>query len=134
MLKSDDLGKLLLRLSVGILVLLHGLLKLVHGVGGVEAMLAAKHLPVWFAYGAYAGEILGPILVVMGAYTRVGAALIAINMLFAIFLAHSHEWLTLTRSGGWALELPGMFLFGALAIFLLGAGRFSLTGASGRYN
>lgn len=134
MLKSDDLGKLVLRLAVGILVLLHGLLKVVNGVGGPESMLVAKGLPGWLAYGAYLGEVLGPILIVMGTYTRVGALLVIVNMLFAFFLAHGGELTHLTRSGGWAPELSGMFLFGALAIFFLGAGRFSLSGAGGRYN
>lgn len=134
MLKSDDAGKLVLRLAVGILVLLHGLYKLVNGIGGPEAMLAAKNLPTWLAYGVFLGEVLGPVLIVMGTYTRVGALLVAVNMLFAFFLAHTNELLQLTRSGGWALELPGMFLFGAVAIFCLGAGRFSLSGAGGRYN
>jgi putative oxidoreductase len=40
----------------------------------------------------------------------------------------------LNKQGGWALELQGMFLFGALAVAFLGAGRFSVGGTGGRYN
>jgi putative oxidoreductase len=40
----------------------------------------------------------------------------------------------LNQFGGWALELEGMYLFTALAIALMGAGRLSLGGANGRFN
>jgi len=42
--------------------------------------------------------------------------------------------LSLTKTGGWTLELQGLFLMGALVVALLGAGRFSLGGAHGRLN
>jgi putative oxidoreductase len=47
-------------------------------------------------------------------------------MLFAILLAHSAELLSLNEQGGWALELQGFILFSALAIALLGSGRFAV--------
>jgi putative oxidoreductase len=74
----------------------------------------------------YVGEIVAPILVILGLHARIGAAIIALNMLFAIFLVHQAELLALGQTGGWALELQGMFLFGAIAIALLGPGRFSV--------
>jgi putative oxidoreductase len=40
----------------------------------------------------------------------------------------------LNETGGWALELQGMYLGAAVAVALLGAGRFSLGGATGRFN
>jgi putative oxidoreductase len=55
-------------------------------------------------------------------------------MIFAVLLVHTSQFFTLNETGGWALELQGMFLFGALAVALLGAGRYSLGGATGRYN
>ena len=45
MIKSDDTGKLILRLSLGILVLMHGLAKLSGGVGGIAGMLSGHGLP-----------------------------------------------------------------------------------------
>jgi putative oxidoreductase len=44
------------------------------------------------------------------------------------------EIVALGNQGGWALELQGMFFFSAIAIALLGAGRFSVGGARGRFN
>lgn len=131
---TDDMGKLVLRLSVGVLMLLHGIFKLQNGVGGIAGMLGSQGLPGFLAYGVYLGEVVGPVLVIIGLYTRVGAILIIGNMLVALALAHSQELFSLGSMGGWALELQGMFLFGAVAIALLGAGKYSVGGVSGRYN
>lgn len=134
MIKSDDTGKLILRLSVGILVLLHGVMKLQNGVGGIAGMLSSHGLPGFFAYGAYVGEVIAPLLLIVGLYTRLSALVIFINMIVAILLVHMGHLFSLNAQGGWQLELQGMFLFGALAIAFLGAGRFSLGGSGGRWN
>lgn len=122
----DDTGKLILRLTLGILILLHGLAKVVNGVGPIQGMLAGVGLPAALAFGVYIGEVLAPVLVILGFYARIGAGLIVINMLFALLLAHSDELMTLTQTGGWALELQGMFLFTALALMLMGPGRIGV--------
>ena len=124
---THDAGKLVLRLSLGIMILLHGLAKVSgDGVGGISGMLQGVGLPSTLAYGAYIGEVLAPLLVILGFYARVGAALIVVNMLFAIYLAHRDDVFMLTKQGGWALELQGMFLFTALALALIGPGRYGV--------
>src|SRR5690606_27553055 len=50
------------------------------------------------------------------------------------WLVHMGEMFQLTKTGGWALELQGLFLFSALAVALLGAGRYSVGGIGGRWN
>lgn len=135
MIKSDDTGKLILRLTLGILILLHGLSKLMGGgVTGISGMLSSHGLPGFLAYGVYVGEIIAPVLLIIGVYTRLGALIIAINMVVAILLAHTGQLGSLSNNGGWALELQGMYLFTAVAIAFMGAGRFSLAGAGGRWN
>ena len=131
---SDDLGRLILRLTLGILVLMHGLSKLFNGIGGIESMLTAQGFPAFFAWGAYIGEIVGPVLVILGIYCRLGALLIVLNMIVAVLLAHMNHLFMLTNSGGWQLELQGMFLFTAVALMLMGAGAYSLGGRNGRWN
>ncbi|MDN4016784.1 DoxX family protein [Zwartia panacis] len=132
--RYDDIGKLVLRLSVGILLLMHGLHKLMNGIGGISAMVQANGWPFWVAYGVYIGEIIAPVLLIVGLLTRISAVVVVLNMLVAVYLAHSHQLFHLTKTGGWLLELQGLYLFGALAIALLGAGRFSVGGAQGRLN
>ena len=130
----DDVGKLVLRLSVGILVLLHGISKLLNGIDGIAGMLAGHGLPSFIAYGVYLGEVIGPLLVIFGLFTRVGALLMVGNMLVALGLAHMQQLFSLGQMGGWALELQGMFLFTSVAVVLLGAGAYSVGGKAGRYN
>lgn len=123
---NADIGKLILRLTVGVLLVLHGVHKVMHGVDGVRAMLLLHQLPAWFAWGVYIGEVVAPLMVIVGYYTRLGAVLIVINMLFAIGLAHTNEVFMLTRTGGWALELQAFYLLVALALVFLGPGKYKV--------
>ena len=125
---NESIGKLILRLTLGALILMHGIPKLMGGVGGLSGMITSAGLPAFIAYGVYIGEVIAPILVLLGWYSRIGAALIAINMLFAIGLAHAGEIFTIGKTGGWAIELQGMFLFTAIAVALIGPGRYSING------
>jgi putative oxidoreductase len=84
--------------------------------------------PSYIAYGALIGEVLGPLLLLAGFYARLGAALVAINMLFALALVHLGQLTQLNDQGGWALELQGMYVATAIALVLLGPGRFSANG------
>ena len=126
--RLDDVGKLTLRLMVGILILLHGVHKLLHpdALGSIRGMLVSVGLPSLLAYGVYLGEVGGALMVILGIYSRLGGFLIAGNMLFAIGLAHRAQIFTLTNTGGWALELQGFFLFSGLALIFLGSGRLAL--------
>jgi len=125
--KNQNLGLLILRLTLGVLMLFHGIAKLIHGVDGIQGMLASKGLPAVLAYGVYVGEVLVPILLIIGFRTRLAAILFALNMLVALFLAHGGDIFTLSKHGGWAVELIGLFLFGAIALFFTGAGNYALS-------
>jgi len=122
----QDLGKLVLRVALGLLILLHGIFKLRHGLGGIEGMVAAHGLPAFVAYGVLVGEVLAPLLLLLGWFSRIGAVLVAVNMLFAIALAHLGQLAQLNEQGGWALELQGMYLAAAVALVLLGPGRYAV--------
>ncbi len=122
-LANDSLGKLILRVAVGGIVLLHGISKLRNGVGFIEGVATQHGLPSFIAYGAYLGEVLGPVLLIAGFYARIGALLIAGNMVFAIALVHMGQLGQLNDQGGWAIELQALMLFGAIASMLLGPGK-----------
>jgi putative oxidoreductase len=123
---ANDLGKLVLRLTLGILMLLHGIAKISGGIGGIEKMVQSAGMPGFLAYGVYIGEVVAPILLILGLYARIGGAVIVVNMLFAILLAHRADVFLIGPAGGWALELQGFFLFTALAVVLMGPGRYSI--------
>jgi putative oxidoreductase len=123
---AHDLGKLILRLTLGALILLHGISKISGGTAGIQKMLEGNGLPGFLAMGVYVGEIVAPVLVILGFYARLGAAVIVVNMLFAVLLVHRADLFLLSQSGGWALELQAFFLFTAVAVALIGPGRFGI--------
>ena len=132
--RSDDGGKLVLRLTIGILLLLHGIAKLLGGIEPITGMVTSAGLPAAFSYLVFVGEVLAPLGLILGVFTRISALIVVANMLFAVGLAHMPELTQLGDSGGWAIELQALFLFGALAIMLLGPGRFSLQSPRSRWN
>jgi len=133
--KLEDTGKLLLRLTIGLLFLLHGIGKLQGGTDFVIGLLGKQGLPGELGYLVLIGEVLAPLLLIVGLWTRVAALLVAANMVVAVWLVHMKELFMLSSStGAYALELQALFFFGAIALALLGAGRFSLGGARGRFN
>lgn len=123
---KEDLGKLLLRLTLGGLMLFHGVAKITGGIAGISGMLAAKGLPEAMAYGVYVGEIVAPLFIVIGLFTRISAVVFAFNMVVATLLAHSGDLLSIGEHGGWAVELQALYLFPAIAVALIGPGKYSL--------
>jgi len=108
----------LLRLSVAAMMLLHGISKVLHGIGGIEARVVSHGFPAWLAYGVYVGEVLAPLLLLANFWVQGAAIVMAVNMLFAIFLAHAGDVFALRR-GAWAIELQALFLVGSVAVALL---------------
>lgn len=123
---NDAVGKLVLRVLTGAVVLFHGVAKLLSGVDGIAGMLVSHGLPGFVAYGVYFGEVVAPILLIAGFYARVGALVVTINMIVAIWLAHTGMIFALNAQGGWALELQALILFNAVALVFLGPGRCSV--------
>lgn len=125
--KNTDLGLLILRLSIGILMLLHGIAKLMHGAGGIEQMLDGMGLPSFIVYGVYIGEVIAPLFIIFGYGTRVAAAVFAFNMIVAVGMAHAGDIFTLSKSGGWTIEMQGLYFFGAVALMFTGAGKYAIS-------
>lgn len=125
---NDDVGKLILRLTVGVLMVFHGVAKL--GDGGalnwIGRQLSELGLPSFLSYGVYVGEIVAPLMVIAGVYCRIGAGLMVVNMLFAVGLVHMAELFTLNEHGGYALELHAFYVLGSVALVLMGSGRFAV--------
>lgn len=124
---SPDAGKLILRSCVGLLMLFHGIAKIMHpgSLDFIGGMLSANGVPAILAYGVYIGEVVAPLMVVVGYQARIGGLLIVANMAVAILLAHSGDFFSLTEHGGWAVELQMFYLLSALAVVFLGSGRLA---------
>ncbi len=123
---NENTGKLILRVVLGLLILLHGIAKLKNGTSWIGDALEANGLPAFFQYGVYVGEVLAPVLLVLGFYARAGAWLIAVNMLFAIGLAHWGELFAFDANGSLVIEKQYMFMAAAIALALMGPGRYAV--------
>lgn len=132
---SDDTGKLILRLAVGGLLLFHGIYKISSGVDWMVPMLSSHAMPGLLRYGVYIGEVVAPLLIIVGLLTRPAGLVVAFNMTMAIYLALNDKVTSLKeQGGGWAIELEMLFLLGGLAIFFFGAGKFSASRGKGTWN
>ena len=122
----NDIARLILRLTLSIMLLFHGVHKIIHGISGVKHLVTNSSLPEFIAYGVYVGEVVMPILVALGLYARVASVVIALNMLFAIYLAYGSSLLELTKHGAPVFELPFLYFILSILVVLLGSGKYGI--------
>ena len=121
MIKS--LGFLLLRLSIGIMLIHHGYEKLENIENFADAFVRPLHLPfpIFFSYVAAFSEIVGSWLIIFGLVTRLGALAILGTVSFGIYHA-----LVTAGFNIYLLELLVLYWGGAACIVLSGPGNFSI--------
>ncbi|ARS53130.1 DoxX family protein [Kushneria konosiri] len=125
---NEHLGKLILRMVLGVTLLLHGIAKI--GAPGVVDRIG-DHLQSWslpapLAFGVFVGELVAPLMILAGWRCRIGGALAAINMLFAIVLMRLGAVWALSDTGGWRIETEILMLGAALAVMFCGSGRMAI--------
>lgn len=124
---SPDFGKFILRFTLGFLMLFHGYKKMVYGIEGIKALTVKAGLPELIAYGVYLGEIVIPILIILGLWTRISSFIYASTMGIAIYLAYSSQIFMLNaKSGALYIETPLFFMLGAISLMFIGAGKYSI--------
>ncbi|PHS35656.1 MAG: GntR family transcriptional regulator [Sulfurovum sp.] len=123
---SDNIGKLLLRLMLGGMMLFHGIDKALHGIAFLKGIMHVHGLPEALAYGVFVGEILAPIFLIIGWQSRVWAGVIVVNMAFAVYLTQWSAMLKLGEHGAWAVETPMFYLLSALVVMFLGSGKYAI--------
>lgn len=118
---QNHLSIRVLSIGLGILLLFHGVHKMSHGIEPIVGMLSNFNIPYaqYLAYGVFIGEIIAPIMLILGRYIRIAGALIAITMASAITLAHSKEIFTLNEFGAPTIELALLYLIGGLSLMLV---------------
>ncbi len=127
----EDTGKLLLRMTSAGLILFHGIAKIMHGVGFIGSGLAQFHLPGFVAYGVYVGEVVAPLFILFGVWTRIASLVVVFDLVMAILLAAHRNLFVIQRSGAWGIEAEAFFLLTALVIFLIGPGKYRLVQSKG---
>ena len=124
--KNTDLGLLILRVTIGGLMLFHGVAKL-SNLNGVKNRLMQAGLPELLAYGVYVTELIAPLLILIGFRVRLASVAFFFGMLTALSLAHSNDIFSISKSGGLEIELVLLFAFGAVALFFTGAGKYAVS-------
>lgn len=119
-------GAALLRVSLGVAALAHGLILkvFVFGVAGTVGYFESIGYPGAVAYLVMFGEIAGGIALIAGVYART-AALLMIPILLGAALQHlPNGWVFSANGGGW--EYPVFWAAASLASALIGPGAFAL--------
>jgi putative oxidoreductase len=124
-LHARDLGWLVVRLTAGGMLLVHGIMKIMpmseRGFAAVIEAFATGSLIL--AYVVFFIETIGAVMIILGLFTRFIAAAAAIEFAIITFLAHWPAGFAWSR-GGWEYPLFwGLILF---AIALRGGGPYSL--------
>ncbi|MGA2614781.1 MAG: DoxX family protein [Spirochaetia bacterium] len=122
----EDIGKLILRLTTAGLILFHGVSKIIHGIPMIQGAVTGFHMPAFVAYGVYVGEVVAPLFIIAGLWTRIASLVVVFNMIMAILLEAHRNAFVLQRTGAWGLEAEAFYLLTALVIFLIGAGKYSV--------
>ena len=123
--RTAPYGALVLRIGLGVMFISHALLKyFVFTLPGTAQFFASIGLPGFLGYATFAAELVGGILIVFGVQARwVAAALVPV--LAGATWAHSgNGWLFTAPNGGW--EYPAFLTLAAIALFLLGDGKYAL--------
>lgn len=128
--QNKETGLLILRISIGLLILFHGIANMASNYSFIKTLLSGFGMPEFIAYGVFIGEIVAPLLIIIGFRARLASLVLAFNMLIAILMAHAADIFSLNQFGGWSLELQGLYLFGALSLFFLGAGKYAASSTS----
>ena len=121
--RNIDMAALILRTSLGVMFIAHGLLKvMVFTLPGTVQFFDAMGFPGWMAYVVTFAEIAGGIALVAGIYTRQIAVALVPVLIGALYVHSGNGWVFTSENGGW--EYP-LFLVSATVVqALLGPGRY----------
>ena len=126
--KSRDLTQyaaFVLRLSLGIMFIAHGLLKvLVFTLPGTAQFFESVGFPGWLAYPVAYFEIAGGALLISGIATRMVSALFVPILLGALWVHAGNGWVFTSANGGW--EYVAFLIVATGVQALLGNGAFAL--------
>lgn len=131
---NDDLAKLILRVTCGGLLILHGSHSAIHGIQHIKDMVRNVGLPEFVAYGNLIGEMVAPLFMIVGYKARIAALIVAFNMLASILIAHRDIAFARNDFGGWMIEMNIFYMMTAVAVFFAGAGKYGLDGGKGKWD
>jgi putative oxidoreductase len=123
---NQAFGMTITRIALGIVLFAHGYILKVETftIGGTVGFFESIGLPAIAAYLVVAGEILGGIALILGAFTRLAAWLSLPILLGATWMHLGNNWVFSAEGGGW--EFPILLVALALAVGFGGAGKYAI--------
>ncbi|MFC0273401.1 DoxX family protein [Metabacillus herbersteinensis] len=113
---KTELGALILRVTLGVLFFIHGLVKFQGGIHNIVGWFDSIGLPEFMAYGVALIEMVGGIALIIGLATRLISALFALLMIGATLKVKlSVGLLGNGQMAGYELDLA----FLAMAVYLV---------------
>lgn len=128
--RTAPYAALVLRVSLGVMLLAHGLLLKVFtfGIPGTVGYFESIGYPGFFAYLVILGEVGGGIALILGLYTR-HVALLLLPILIGATVQHlGNGWVFSAKGGGW--EFPAFWTVMLLVQAMLGNGAYALSPAT----
>lgn len=113
---NTNTGLLVLRIGVAFIFIMAGWQKVSH-LQTTVGMFSQMGFNAFWAYVASFVELLGGIVILLGVWTRLAAALLAITMIVAVYI---------TRANAGMMMTPLILLFVNLSLFFTGGGAYSL--------
>ena len=126
---DGDKGLLLLRVMFGVLILFHGWYKVVHGIDTPMARMASHGLPGFPMYFAYVSEVVAPLLIMLGLFTRLSALTLFVTMTVVVYI-EVRTGVSLTPQGAISIETQLIYWFISAALFFTGPGRYKVSAGS----
>jgi uncharacterized membrane protein YphA (DoxX/SURF4 family) len=113
---KNEIGALILRVTLGAIFFIHGVVKFQGGIENTAGWFESLGLPGATAYGVALLEIIGGILLIIGLATRLVAALFALLMIGAtVKVKLAIGFLGNGQMAGYELDLA----FLAIAVYLV---------------
>ena len=127
---NPDLALLILRVVLGIIMIYHGWPKVTNLGGTIEGMAGMGiPAPAVAAIFATVAEVVGGLLMLLGAFTDIAGLMFAIDILGAIIFVHAKNGFSVAKGG---MEWPLLLVAAALAIALAGPGRYAVGSPAAR--
>jgi putative oxidoreductase len=121
---APDLGRILLRGTLGVVFVSHGLPKLFGGVGGMAGFLAQLGVPLAeaAAWGVTLLEIGGGAALLFGLFVPLTSVLLSVHMLAGILLVHGGNGWYVVGPGQGGAEFNVVLIAALLGLLFLGPG------------
>lgn len=124
---KQNIGLLIIRIGISFTMLIYGITKLIYGIDFIKDIFTLHGLPSFLGYGIYIGEIIAPILIIIGFRTKLAGFIFAFNCLAAILMAQLPNLLKLNEFGGWAIGPIFIYMIFGVALIFTGAGKYAIS-------